>query len=82
MTIVDEVVFQRMDRRIATFLLKKARVQNPVQITHQEIAYELGSAREVVSRLIEDFVNEGILHTGRGKIEILDLKLLESRSLR
>jgi len=81
MAIVDEVAFRRMDRRVASFLLKQAEIQNPIQITHQEIAAELGSAREVISRLIEDFVSEGIVRSGRGSIEILDFELLETRSL-
>ena len=82
MAIVDEIAFGRMDRRVALFLLNQAKVQNPLQITHQEIAYELGSAREVISRLIEDLASDGIVRPGRGTVEILDFKLLESRSLR
>jgi CRP/FNR family transcriptional regulator, anaerobic regulatory protein len=80
MAIVDEVVFQRMDRRLASFLLKAASSQNPLRITHQEIAAELGSSREVISRLIEDFDSQGILSSGRAMIEILDFASLESRS--
>ncbi len=81
MAVVDEVVFRRMDRRIASFLLYKARGQNPVSITHQEIASELGSSREVVSRLIEDFQSEGMVRSGRNSIEIVDFASLESLSL-
>jgi CRP/FNR family transcriptional regulator len=80
MAIVDEVVFARMDRRLASLLLKQARVRNPLQMTHQEIASELGSSREVISRLLEDFVGGGILRTGRGTLEILDFEALESRA--
>jgi CRP/FNR family transcriptional regulator len=81
MAIVDEVAFQRMDRRVASLLLKMAKTKNPLRITHQEIASELGSSREVISRLLEDFVNEGSIRSGRGTVEILDFELLESRSL-
>lgn len=81
MAIVDEVTFQRMDRRVAALLLNRARTQNPLHITHQEIAAELGSSREVISRLIEDFVSEGCIRSGRGTIEALDFELLRSRSL-
>jgi CRP/FNR family transcriptional regulator len=81
MAIVDEVVFQRMDRRVASLLLNQARVQNPMRITHQEIAAELGSSREVISRILEDFSREGLIHSGRGAIEILDFEFLESRSV-
>ncbi len=81
MAIVDEVVFQRMDRRVASLLLNQAKKQNPLKITHQEIAAELGSSREVISRLLENFASEGSIHSGRGVIEVLDFELLESLSL-
>ncbi|MBK6794045.1 MAG: Crp/Fnr family transcriptional regulator [Anaerolineales bacterium] len=80
MAVVDEVVFQRMDRRVATLLLKRGRISNPIRITHQEIASELGSSREVISRLLEDFIHESSIQAGRGSIEIMDFELLESRS--
>ncbi len=81
MAVVDEVVFKRMDRRVASLLVKQARVQNPMRITHQEIAAELGSSREVISRILEDFSREGLVESGRGTIEVLDLGGLESRSV-
>lgn len=81
MAIVDEVAFQRMDKRVASLLLKRAKAQNPLRITHQEIAAELGSSREVISRLLEDFVSDGSIRSGRGAIEVLDFELLESRSI-
>lgn len=81
MAIVDEVAFQRMDKRVAALLLKRARSQNPLRITHQEIAAELGSSREVISRLLEDFVSDGSIRSGRGTVEVLDFELLEARSL-
>jgi CRP/FNR family transcriptional regulator, anaerobic regulatory protein len=81
MAVVDEVVFKRMDRRVASFLLNQARVQNPMRVTHQEIAAELGSSREVISRILEDFSREELISSGRGTIEVLDLEGLESRSV-
>jgi len=81
MAIVDEVVFQRMDRRVALLLLNQARVQNPLRITHQEIAAELGSSREVISRILEDFSRDALIDSRRGTIEILDFESLESRSV-
>ena len=81
MEIVDEVVFRRMDRRVASLLLTQAKKQNPLHITHQEIAAELGSSREVISRLMEDFVSDGSIRSERGKVEVLDFGLLETRSL-
>jgi len=79
--IVDEVAFQRMDVRVASWLLKQAKVQNPIRITHQQIAGELGSSREVISRLLEDFVSAGLIRSGRGTVEILDFEGLKSRSV-
>jgi CRP/FNR family transcriptional regulator len=81
MLIVEEVAFRRMDARVATLLLARGRLQNPLRITHQEIASELGSSREVISRLLEDFAEKGLLRAGRGEVEILDEESLELRSL-
>ncbi|HND47584.1 MAG TPA: Crp/Fnr family transcriptional regulator [Anaerolineales bacterium] len=81
MAVVDEVVFHRMDRRVANLLLKRGKEENPIRITHQEIASDLGSSREVISRLLEDFISEGSVRSGRGIIEVLDFKALEDRSL-
>lgn len=78
--IVDEVAFRRMDVRIASFLLERGRVQNPIQITHQEIAAELGSSREVISRILEDFSRQESIQLARGVIEILDFEALETRA--
>ena len=81
MTVVDEVVFKRMDRRVASLLLNQAKGQNPMRVTHQEIAAELGSSREVISRILEDFSKEELIESGRGTIEVLDFEGLESRSV-
>jgi CRP/FNR family transcriptional regulator len=81
MMVVDEVVFKRMDRRVAALLLNQANVQNPLRVTHQEIAAELGSSREVISRILEDFSKEELIESGRGTLEVLDFDGLEARSL-
>lgn len=81
MAVVDEVVFKRMDRRVAVLLLDRAKARNPFRVTHQEIASELGSSREVISRILEDFAREGSIESGRGSIEVLDFEGLESRSV-
>jgi CRP/FNR family transcriptional regulator len=81
MEVIEEVAFHRMDRRVAALLFKQAKMKNPLRITHQEIASELGSSREVISRLLEDFVNEGSIRAGRGMVEVLDFEQLETRSL-
>jgi CRP/FNR family transcriptional regulator len=80
MALVDEVAFRRVDTRVASILLQRGRSQNPIHITHQEIAAELGSSREVISRILEGFVSEGMLRSTRGIVEILDLEKLQARS--
>lgn len=81
MTVVDEVVFQRMDRRVASLLLERSGRVNPLRITHQEIAAELGSSREVISRILEDFAQKGMVEVGRGTVEILDFEGLSDRAV-
>jgi len=80
MAIVDEVAFQRMDVRVASLLLARSRVQNPMRITHQEIAAELGSSREVISRLLEDFSEREFIRVRRGEVEVLDPDGLGARN--
>jgi len=77
LNLVDDVVFSRMDARIATLLLDRSRAQNPLRITHQEIAAELGTSREVISRILEDLSGAGMVRSTRGRIEILDAGPLE-----
>jgi CRP/FNR family transcriptional regulator len=81
MAVVDEVVFQRMDRRVATLLLDRSKTQHPIRATHQEFAAELGSSREVISRILEDFSQKGWVEVGRGTVEILDEDGLASRAV-
>jgi CRP/FNR family transcriptional regulator len=69
-----------MDARVASLLLTRSRVQNPIRITHQEIAAELGSSREVISRLLEDFASRRLVRVGRGEVEVVDAAGLEART--
>jgi CRP/FNR family transcriptional regulator, anaerobic regulatory protein len=78
MAVVDEVVFQRMDWRVTSLLLNKFKTMNPIRITHQEIAAELGSSREVISRILENLSQKGLIEVGRGMIEILDFDELSA----
>lgn len=80
MSIVDEVVFHRMDARVAALILRRAKQGSVIQVTHQEIAAELGSSREVISRILEGFESAGMIASSRGQIEILDVSELEARS--
>jgi CRP/FNR family transcriptional regulator len=80
MAIVDDVAFRRLDKRVATFLLDRGHKDNPISVTHQEIASELGSSREVISRIIEDFTSSGLVRSARGSLEILDFDALNGRA--
>jgi len=79
MQIVDQVAFQRMDRRIASFLLERAAIENPVKVTHQAIANELGSSREVISRLLVDLAARDMIRLSRGEIEIINEEKLQEQ---
>ena len=69
MQLIEEVAFHRLDQRLATLLLGKGRV---LHVTHQKLADELGSVREIVSRLLKGFAAAGLVRLGREQIEILD----------
>jgi CRP/FNR family transcriptional regulator, anaerobic regulatory protein len=70
---LNEVAFGHLDTRVAALLVRRAGGQAAVRsITHQQIADELGSAREAVSRVLEELRSRGLLRLGRGSIEVLD----------
>lgn len=69
-TIIEEVAFQRMDIRLAQKLLAMADAAGQIKATHQMMAAELGTAREVVSRLLQEFQRRGEVEIGRGEIRI------------
>ena len=69
-TIIEEVAFQRMDIRLAQKLLAMADEAGQIKATHQIMAAELGTAREVVSRLLQEFQRRGEVEIGRGEIRI------------
>jgi len=73
MTLIEDVAFGRMDVRIARMLASRGQSSEVIRATHQEIATELGTAREVVSRVLKDFERHGWLKLERMKISILDI---------
>lgn len=75
--LIEEVAFGRIDVRLAGWLAERARPEGRVKATHQEIAVELGTAREVVSRQLKDFERRSWVSLARGSIEILDAAALE-----
>ena len=69
MQLIEAVAFQRLDQRLAAVLLGKGRL---LHVTHQQLADELGSVREIVSRLLKGFAAQGLVRLGREQVEILD----------
>jgi CRP/FNR family transcriptional regulator len=69
MQLVEAVAFRKLDQRLAHLLLGKGR---QLHTTHQQLADELGSVREMVSRLLKGFAEQGLVRLGREQIEILD----------
>lgn len=69
MALVEEVAFRKLDQRLAALL---ARRESPVRATHQALADELGSVREIVSRLLRALEEEGMVRLGRGEVVVLD----------
>lgn len=73
MQLVEEVAFRRLDRRLAALLAARA---SPVRATHQALADELGSVREIVSRLLRGFEEQGLVRLGREQVEVLQRERL------
>ena len=72
MELVEEVAFRRLDRRLADFVVEKSE-DSLLPMTHQAIANELGTSREVVSRLLKDFERRGKVRLSRNEIRIINL---------
>ena len=72
--LVSAVAFQRLDQRLAAVLIAKPK---PIRTTHQALADELGSLREIVSRLLKNFAEQGWVRLGREHIEVLDEESLK-----
>jgi CRP/FNR family transcriptional regulator len=75
--IIDEVAFQRMDVRLAHKLLELSKGNDQVSTTHQKLSVELGTAREVISRQLQEFQRRGWVEQSRGTIKILNRVRLE-----
>lgn len=78
MTLVEEVAFRRMDDRVAALLLERFASSGAATLatSHEEIAAELGTAREVVSRVLKNFERLGAIGLGRREIELRDAAAL------
>ena len=78
MWLMEQVMWKSLDKRIATFLLEEASIEGTkeLKITHEVIAKHLGSHREVITRMLRYFQNEGIVKLSRGAVTITDEKKL------
>lgn len=73
LTTIHQLLFDRMDKRLLDYLVNKAELtgRNPIKISHRQIAAELGTAREVISRIMKKLENDGKIRQEANTIEIL-----------
>lgn len=79
MWLIEQVMWKSFDKRLAHFLIEESAIENSavLKTTHETIAGHLGSAREVVTRMLKYFQNEGMVKLTRGSIEIINMDKLE-----
>ena len=79
MWLIEQIMWKSLDKRIAAFLLEESVIEESavLKITHETIANHLGSHREVITRMLKYFQNEGMVRLSRGKVEITDPEKLE-----
>jgi CRP/FNR family transcriptional regulator len=75
--VIEDVAFSRLEVRLAQRLLELGGLRGHVDITHQQLAAELGTAREVISRQLNEFQRRGVIATSRGAIDIVDANHLQ-----
>ena len=80
MWLMEQIMWKSIDKRLAAFLVEECRLEaSPaLKITHEKIANHMGTAREVVTRMLRYFQSEGLVQLTRGTIEVSDLKGLEA----
>ena len=78
MWLMEQIMWKSLDKRVAAFLLEEASIEgaNRLKITHETIANHLGSHREVITRMLRYFQNEGMVKLSRGTIEITNTEKL------
>ena len=74
MWLLEQVLWRRLDRRLAAFLLEESAIEGGavLKITHEAIANHLGTHREVITRMLRYFQTEGMVRLARGTVELLD----------
>ena len=80
MWLMEQIMWKSFDKRLAKFLLEEAQREqtNSLKLTHEKIANHMGTAREVVTRMLRYFQNEGMVRLTRGSIDIVDEKKLQA----
>ncbi len=80
MWLIEEIMWKSFDKRLAEFLLNEVNIEGTtiLKITHEEIGNHLGHPREVVTRMLRYFQNEGTVKLSRGIIEIIDSRKLKN----
>ena len=76
MWLMEQIMWKSLDKRLASFLLEESAIEETgsLKITHEKIANHMGTAREVVTRMLRYFQSEGLVKLTRGTIEIVDEK--------
>lgn len=77
--LLESVAFERLDHRVANYLLRCSDPAGWIKATHQTIATEIGSSREVVSRVLKDFERQGFVRLQRGGLTVTDPQGLAGR---
>ena len=79
MWLMEQIMWKSFDKRLAEFLLEESAVEGStsLKITHEKIANHMGTAREVVTRMLRYFQSEGLVVLTRGTVELTDLKKLQ-----
>lgn len=82
MWLIEQIMWKSFDKRLAAFLVEESILDNTdsLKITHEKIANHLGTAREVVTRMLRYFQSEGLVKLSRGTVELTDKKKLEEIS--
>ncbi len=79
MWLIEQIMWKSFDKRLSSFLIEESALEGSLSLkmTHEKIANHLGTAREVVTRMLKYFQSEGMVRLTRGSIEITDIKKLE-----
>ena len=82
MWLIEQIMWKSFDKRLAAFLLEESALEesDTLKITHEKIASHLGTAREVVTRMLRYFQSEGMVNLTRGAVELIDRERLTALS--